>query len=275
MSTAVAVVTGGNKGIGYAIVKGLCSKFKGDVILTARDEGRGTAAVEQLKKEGANPKFHLLDIESVESIKKLRDFLRKEYGGLDVLVNNAAIAYKVASTAPFAEQAENTVRINYFCTLDVCHELFPLLRPHARVVNLSSSAGKLSHIPSKVIQSKFLDPGLTEQGLSSLMKQFVEDAKAGVHKEQGWANSSYQMSKIGVCALTFIQHRAFTKDNREDIVINSVHPGYVDTDMTSHKGPLTPDQGAEAPLYLALLPPNVDSPRGEYIWNDKTIASWI
>lgn len=275
MATRVAVVTGSNKGIGYAVVKGLCSKFSGDVILTARDEGRGRAAVEQLKKEGANPKFHLLDIESIESIRKLKDFLLKEYGGLDVLVNNAAIAYKVSSTAPFSEQAENTVRVNYFKTLDVCHELFPLLRPHARVVNISSSAGRLSNIPSKELQSKFLDPELTEQSLSALMKQFVEDAKTGACKEKGWANSTYQMSKIGLTALTFMQHRAFTKDSREDIVINAVHPGYVDTDMSSHKGPLTPDQGAEAPLYLALLPPNVDSPRGEYIWNDKTIAAWI
>lgn len=54
--------------------------------------------------------------------------------------------------------------------------------------------------------------------------------------------------------------------------MNSVHPGYVDTDMTSHKGPWTIDQGAAAPLYLALDAP--DSVRGEYVWKDCKIASW-
>ena len=46
----VAVVTGSNKGIGLAIVKGLVAKFEGDVYLTSRSEERGLAAVEQLKK---------------------------------------------------------------------------------------------------------------------------------------------------------------------------------------------------------------------------------
>lgn len=54
--------------------------------------------------------------------------------------------------------------------------------------------------------------------------------------------------------------------------MNSVHPGYVDTDMTSHRGPLTIDQGAEAPLYLALDAP--DSVRGKYVWYTKEIVDW-
>lgn len=275
MSTKVAIVTGSNKGIGFAIVRALCSKFAGDVYLTARDKDRGLSAVKELQKEGLNPKFHLLDIENTESIKTLASFITKEYGGIDVLVNNAAIAYKVNSTAPFSEQAENTVKINFYATLNVCKELFPLLKPHARVINVSSSAGRLSNIPSKELQQKFLNKNLSEQQLCELMDQFIKDAKDGVHSEKGWANSTYQVSKIGLNALTFIQHRKFLSDSRPDIVINAVHPGYVDTDMSSHKGILTPDQGAEAPVYCALLPPGVESPRGQYIWNDKTIAKWL
>ncbi|GFT76009.1 carbonyl reductase 1 [Nephila pilipes] len=274
MAERVAVVTGSNKGIGFAIVRALCSKFDGDVFLTARDADRGKAAVEKLKSEGLNPKFHLLDISSEDSIKSLASFLKMEYGGLDVLVNNAAIAYKMADTAPFAEQAENTIRVNFFDTLNVCHHLLPLLKPHARVVNVTSSAGELPYITGKELQQKISSETLTEEELCSLMKQFVEDAKAGVHEKNGWGNRAYCISKIGVNALTFIQHRKFLEDQRRDIVVNAVHPGYVDTDMTSHKGVLTPDQGAEAPTYLALLPPNVKSPRGEFVWNDKTIRPW-
>ncbi|KAH9513986.1 NADH-cytochrome b5 reductase [Bulinus truncatus] len=94
MSTKVAVVTGANKGLGFAIVRGLCKAFEGDVYLTARDEGRGKAAVAELEKEDLHPKFHQLDISDHESIVRLKDFLQTNYGGLDLLVNNAAIAYE-------------------------------------------------------------------------------------------------------------------------------------------------------------------------------------
>ena len=63
--------------------------------LVARDEGRGLEAVEALKKEGLTPKFHQLDILSDESVKKIGAFIVDNYGGLDVLVNNAGITYKV------------------------------------------------------------------------------------------------------------------------------------------------------------------------------------
>ncbi|XP_013789139.1 carbonyl reductase [NADPH] 1-like [Limulus polyphemus] len=275
MARKVAVVTGGNKGIGYAVVKELCQKFNGDVILAARDEARGKDAVEQLKALNLNPVYHQLDIDDTSSISQLKDFLHKEYGGLDILVNNAAIAYKMASTTPDAEQAENSINTNFFGTLNVCKALFPILRPHARVVNVSSSAGRLSNIPNKELQKKFLVSNLTEEELCGLMKEFVSDAKAGLKREKGWAHTNYMMSKIGVSALTFLQQREFDKDSREDLVVNAVHPGYVNTDMTSGKGVRTIEEGAEPIVYAALLPPNIKSPKGEYIWEDSKVVSWV
>lgn len=82
-----------------------------------------------------------MDIDNLDSIAKFRDFIKSTHGGLDVLVNNAAMAYKGNAKEPFSEQAENTCRVNFFSTMNCCNELFPLLRPHARVVNVSSSAG--------------------------------------------------------------------------------------------------------------------------------------
>ena len=98
-------------------------------------------------------------------------------------------------------------------------------------------------------------------------------AKAGTHLQAGWSNSTYVASKIGVTALAYIHQAIFNTDAREDIVVNAVHPGYIDTDMTSHKGHLTPDQGAVAPVYCALLPENTEI-KGKYIWCDKTLAEW-
>ncbi|XP_069126393.1 carbonyl reductase [NADPH] 1-like [Argopecten irradians] len=274
-NTRVAVVTGSNKGIGYAIVRGLCKQFQGDVFLTARNKDLGLKAVEDLKKEGCNAKFHQLDITKTDTINKLKSFLQETYGGLDVLVNNAGIAYKQASTAPFSEQAEVTVQTNFNGTLAVCEALFPLLRPNARVVNVSSMASQYALKKCKLdLQKRLVDiPRLSMEDLKTLMKDFVDAAKKGKHGDLGWPDSAYGASKIGVTVMTLIQQRDLLKDTRKDIVVNACCPGYVDTDMTSHKGHKTIDQGADTPLYLALLPPNTTSPKGNYV-SDRKIGPW-
>ena len=99
----VAVVTGSNKGIGLAIVSRLCKEFDGEVILTSRNERLGKEAIEKLEAEGLKPKYHQLDITSFESIDRLKQHLVQQYGGLDVLVNNAGIAYKSASTGLYIQ----------------------------------------------------------------------------------------------------------------------------------------------------------------------------
>lgn len=280
-SSRVALVTGSNKGIGFAIVKELCAKFDGVVYLTSRDESRGRVAVEELRKQGFQPHYHQLDIDDEASVLKLRDYLQSTYGGLDVLVNNAAIAYKAAATEPFSEQAAVTLRTNFFNTYRVCSILFPILKSHARVVNVSSSAGHLQKIPGNdavavALREKLSSSDLTAEELLKLMQDFVEAAQTGDHQKLGWPNSAYSTSKIGISSLTRIQQRSFDRDAREDIIVNSCHPGYVDTDMTSHKGPLTIEQGAVAPTWLALLPPNVvENPKGGYVWYDKQIVDWV
>eukprot|EP00057_Strongylocentrotus_purpuratus_P014249 XP_011668723.1 PREDICTED: uncharacterized protein LOC105440375 [Strongylocentrotus purpuratus] len=95
----------------------------------------------------------------------------------------------------------------------------------------------------------------TEQGIVDLMTEFISAAKEVKKKELGWGSSNYGVSKLGVIALTRIQGQDIIKDSgREDILINCCCPGNVATDMSSHKGPLTIDQGAVTPVYLALLP---------------------
>ncbi|CAG9569839.1 unnamed protein product [Danaus chrysippus] len=268
MSSKIAVVTGANKGIGFAIVRGLCKRFDGIVYLTSRDENRGAEAVAELEKEGLNPKYHQLDITEPKSVEVFRDYVKEKYGGIDVLVNNAAIAFKGNAPDPVAVQAEQTLFVNYFSLVSTCEILFPILRKGARVVNVSSSAGHLSNIPSKKLVARFQDPNLTIPELSELMNRYIEAAKQGTQATE-WGNSSYAVSKVGVTALTKIQQRLLMD---RDIKVNAVHPGYVNTDMSSHKGPLSIDEGAAAPLFLALDAP--DSVRGEYVWYNKKIVSW-
>jgi len=274
MAKKVAVVTGSNKGIGFAIVRALCKNFDGDVFSTSRDEGRGKDAVEALKKEGLNPKFHQLDINDHASIVKLRDFLKENYQGLDCLVNNAGIAFKQAATEPFSEQAQVTNQTNFFATLDICQVLFPLLRPHARVSNVSSLVSQMSLAKcSDAMKARFTDPNIKMEELTSLIKDFIAAAQDGSHQDKGFSNSSYGMSKVGVTVMSMIQQRELDAAGSDDIVVNACCPGYVSTDMSSHKGHLTIDQGAETPVFCALLPPNVSSPRGKFL-REKKVADW-
>ncbi|KAF6203902.1 hypothetical protein GE061_002240 [Apolygus lucorum] len=274
MSQKVAVVTGSNKGIGFATVRNLCSQFDGIVYLTARDEDRGKRAVEELNKEGLKPAFHKLDIDDKSSIDKFAAFIKEKHGGLDVLVNNAAILIWHDSPEPLLKQAEETLKTNYYALKDVCNALFPLLRPHARVVTVSSAAGFLQRINNEELRSRYADPNLTVEDLDKLVQEYIEDVKAGTQTEKGYS-SPYSVSKIAASALARIQQKKFLEDPREDIVINHVHPGFVDTDLVQHKGPLTIEEGSVASTYAALLPKNCESPKGEYLWYDKQIVDWV
>jgi len=270
----VAVVTGSNKGIGLAIVRSLCQKFDGHVYLTARSVERGVAAVEFLQSEGLSPKFHQLDIDDVGSIEKLRDFLLGEYGGLDVLINNAGIAFKVKDEAPFGVQAEETVKTNYFGTLNVSNALLPIVRRGGRVVNVSSliSASSIKKCSSD-LQDLFRSASITEEQLSQKMREFVQHAKQGTHGDAGFPPSAYGVSKIGVTVLTRVHARRLTEEGRKDVLVNCCCPGRVRTDMSTPSSPKSPDEGAETPVYLALLPPGAKDPHGQYL-SDKTVQPW-
>ncbi|XP_078595210.1 carbonyl reductase [NADPH] 1-like [Branchiostoma floridae x Branchiostoma japonicum] len=270
----VAVVTGANKGIGLAIVKGLCKQFDGTVYLTARDESKGQEAVKELNEQGCQPRFHQLDVLSLDSIHRFKQHLEKEHQGLDVLVNNAGVMYGRSNPTPLVEQVEVTMGINFFGLLNLTKALTPLLKPHARIVNVSSGLGDLSYVTPERRQT-FQSKQLTEEELVQMMEQFVSDVKSGVHEEKGWKMEplAYRVSKMGATALSMVQQRQFDADPAADIVVNAVCPGWVRTDMGGPNAGRSVDKGAETPIYLALLPPNVSSPRGEFL-RDKKILSF-
>ncbi|CAL1532446.1 unnamed protein product [Lymnaea stagnalis] len=303
MDTKVAVVTGSNKGVGFAIVRALCRQFDGDVYLTESsktskhicckgmtaitfdktspqiDVGRGYLDLIALetRAEGRPPANNgegkVCTRNDHESVVRLRDFLKKTYGGLDILVNNAGIVFNDDSI-PFVEQVAATTRTNFFSTLEACQVLFPILRPHSRVVNLSSMSSQMGLARcSEALRARFTDSNLTMDELRALVNKFVETAKVNKHLEAGFCGSSYFLSKIGVTVMSMIQQREIDSQGANDIVVNACCPGYVATDLTNHQGSLTIDEGAATPVYCALLPPNINSPRGKFI-REKKIADW-
>lgn len=173
-------VTGANKGIGFGIVKDLCSDFDGVVYLTSRDEERGRKAIQELNELGYHPLYFQLDLDDEASVLKLRDHLLNTYNGLDVLVNNAAIMFPMTTPKEeYGKVAKKTVETNFYNTKRLCEVLFPLLRPHSRVVNLTSDDGHLSkvagHEPeAEKLRNRFSDPSLTIEQLCCLMDEFVE-----------------------------------------------------------------------------------------------------
>lgn len=271
----VAIVTGSNKGIGLAVVQALCKQFTGDVYLTSRDVGRGTAAVEKLKTEGLDPKFHQLDITDPNSVRAAREYFEKSYGGVDVLINNAGIAFKMADTTPFGIQAEVTLKTNFFATRDMCNTFMPIIKPGGRVVNVSSVMGAMAlGRCSPELQARFRSNDITEEELVGLMERFVKEAQAGVHQEHGWPDTAYGISKTGLTVLTMIQARQLLRDRPgDDVLLNCCCPGWVRTDMTGPNAPLTVEQGAVTPVYLAMLPPGATEPQGKYV-ADKKVQRW-
>ncbi|XP_041478953.1 carbonyl reductase [NADPH] 1-like [Lytechinus variegatus] len=274
-------ITGSNKGIGLQVVRVLCRHFGQDgiVYLTARNEGRGLAAVELLQKEGLNPKFHLLDISDQANIDRFRDDLEKEHGGIDILINNAAVYLRGFNPEiPLDEESVQTIKVNFFGLRDVCKSLFPLVRSGGRIVNVASWLGyRLFEEELSDGMKERIRRIQAEEDIVELMNDFMSACKMDKIEESGWAPFPYEVSKLGVILLTINQASLMSRDNtKNDVIINSCCPGFVDTDMTSNIDPRVPGfpklsvaEGADTPVYLALLPPGTKDMHGNFVMNRK------
>ncbi|GLT84578.1 hypothetical protein SLE2022_027990 [Rubroshorea leprosula] len=271
-----AVVTGANKGIGLGICKQLASKGVA-VVLTARDERRGIEAVEKLKESGLSEfiLFHQLDVADPASIASLADFIKTQLGKLDILVNNAGITGALVDgdalrASGFGkpgvqinwseiitethELADEGLKTNYYGAKRMCGALIPLLQlsDSPRIVNVSSSMGKLTNVSNEWAKAVFNDiENLTEEKVDEVLNQYLKDFKEGSLENKGWpANmSAYTLSKAAMNAYTSVLAKKCP-----NFCINCVCPGFVKTDVNYNTGILSVEEGAEGPVRLALLP---------------------
>ncbi|KAI9109961.1 hypothetical protein K1719_019002 [Acacia pycnantha] len=286
-----AVVTGGNKGMGFQICKQLASSGI-TVVLTARDEKRGLEAVEKLKSESSvsgEVFFHKFDVtDPSASLSSLANFIKTKFGKLDILVNNAGIfgliidrdaLMTATSQGDFAakiergeafdlskivtenyELAEACVKTNYYGPKVLCEGLIPLLQlsDSPRIVNVSSSFGSLEKFPSGWSKEVLSDnESLTEEKVEEVLKQFLADYKEGSLETKGWPTvtyTNYTVSKACLNAYTRILAK-----NYPSLCVNSVCPGYVKTDMTFNTGLYTVEEGVESIVRVALLPDGTQS----------------
>lgn len=233
----VALVTGANKGIGFAVARGLGTEgFR--VAVGARDDARRDAAVEKLRADGVDAFGVALDVTSDRSVAAAAQAIDAEAGRLDVLVNNAGISGRFDGgaqdpTTLDLDVLRTVLDTNVLGVVRVTNAMLPLLeRSRApRIVNMSSDMGSLELHTGPIL-------------------------------------ATYASSKTMVNALT-VQYARRLADG--PVVVNSACPGYVATDFTGHAGPRTPEQGAAIAIRLACLPD--DGPRGGF-FNEAGLVPW-
>jgi NAD(P)-dependent dehydrogenase (short-subunit alcohol dehydrogenase family) len=239
--TRIVLVTGANKGIGLEIARQLAEAGV-TVIIGARDPERGRTAAETLAARGLTVEAIRIDLNDGNSITAAAETIRERYGRLDILVNNAGIvdAEDGPPTSASPEAARRIMETNFIGTLAVTQAMLPLLRLSAagRIVNLSSSLGSLA------VNGDPTSPYYSARLIG------------------------YNASKAALNMLT-VQLAAELRGT--PIVVNSVSPGYVKTDLTGHTGFMTPEEGARLPVEYALLGEDAVSgrfvePAGETPW---------
>ncbi|KAG0588033.1 hypothetical protein KC19_2G210200 [Ceratodon purpureus] len=274
----VVVITGSNQGIGYEIARQLAQNGL-TVIVTARSEERGKAAVEALRKElGTEAQdlvaFHLLDVTSDESVAALAQWLRQTYGGVDILVNNAAISR--------AETEEKIVDTNYYGVKRVTKAILPLLRPSpagARVINVTSDLGALKHLSNKYRDEWKDRDQITEDQVDHFIQQYLGELKEGTWKSGGWQENyaSYAVTKVALNAYTSVLAREVGPET-EKVYVNCFNPGFAITNLNDYLGlstlhASTLQEAAMTGIWLALHP--VGGPHGKYLDRKNLgIAEW-
>ncbi len=236
----IALVTGANRGIGRETARQL-ARLGYEVIGTSRNPEQGDRVARELASDGI-VHFHPLDVTDASSIRALGKWVRETQGRLDVLVNNAGIfpdaGGSVSGTALSAMKApleilQAAMETNVYGPFLLCQEFLPMMlkQGHGRVVNVSSGMGQLSEM------------------------------------EGGYPG--YRLSKTSLNALT----RMFAAEMGEgvDVLINSVCPGWVKTDMGGAGAERTPEKGAETLVWLATLPQG--GPSGGF-FRDREAIAW-
>jgi NAD(P)-dependent dehydrogenase (short-subunit alcohol dehydrogenase family) len=234
-----ALVTGANKGIGFAIAEAL-GRLGHRVVLGARDEVAGTDAAARLIAQGIDASALRLDVTSDASVAAAAAELEERIGTFDVLVNNAGISgafdpvtWGQDPTTIDLDVLRGVVDTNVYGVIRVTNAMLPLLRRSdaPRIVNTSSSMGSLGRQPGPVM-------------------------------------AVYSSSKTFLNGITVQYARAFADT---PVIVNAACPGLVATDFNGFAGDRTPEQGAATAVRLATLPD--DGPRGGF-FEDDGVVPW-
>ena len=228
------VVTGANRGIGYEIARQLAIKGH-EVIMAARDLRKGEEAQAQLKAEGLSVELRKLDVGSELSVQQFAHKISSEHAHLDGLVNNAGVFLDRSSTLERVEMPifRQTMEINFYGPMLLIRGLLPMLR--------NSQDARIINLSS---------------GLGAL------NGMSGGY-------SSYRISKTAMNAMTAIFAAELAGDN---VLVNSVCPGWVQTEMGGTGATRTVEEGADTPVWL-MMEDRGSLPNGKFL-RDRQVIDW-
>jgi NAD(P)-dependent dehydrogenase (short-subunit alcohol dehydrogenase family) len=233
----VALVTGSNRGLGFETCKQLAEKGI-TPILTSRNPEAGLQAAKKLENLGLSVVHQTLDVVDQKSIARVYELISKQFGKLDILINNAGV-FRDDTDSPegaslFTTQIDTirtTLETNTFGAIRMIQTFVPLMKKqnYGRIVNISSGMGQLSEMNGK------------------------------------WP--AYRISKTALNAVTRIAADELQESN---ILVNSVCPGWVKTDMGGPDAELTPTEAVDTIVWLATLPDR--GPTGGFFRERQQIA---
>jgi NAD(P)-dependent dehydrogenase (short-subunit alcohol dehydrogenase family) len=248
--TRIALVTGANQGVGRHVAKELAANGA-TVLVGSRDFERGAAAAAEIGS-GAVP--IQLDVTDPGSIAAAAERIRREFGRLDLLVNNAAISNTRRGRSSLREYMETTRAsnasldelravwdTNVFGVLAVYQAMLPLLRrsPDARIVNVSSGVGSLTA---------------------------NADPASPYHASYG---PVYPASKTALNAITLAM---MIELESTAIKVNLVTPGFTKTNLNGYEGTQSVEDGSREVVRVALLGP--DGPTGTFTRWENAAIPW-
>lgn len=236
-STRLALVTGGNRGIGLEVARLLAGQGH-HVIIGARDGAKSRAAADLLSKNGGKAGSVSLDVANQASVTDAVADIAARFGDIDILVNNAAVlidtpgGFRAGVFDLTDETLRNTFETNVLGPARLVRAIVPGMRArgYGRVVNVSSMAGQLSDMSS--------------------------------------GYPAYRMSKTALNALTRTLAAEVAETN---IKVNSVCPGWCRTDMGGAEAVRTAEQGADTIAWLATLP---DDGPSSLFFRDRKVIAW-
>ena len=213
----IALVTGANRGLGFETCKQL-SQLGVTVLLTSRDPTKGEVAAKQLIDKGLDVIFYQLDVSDRSNIKDIFTKIENQFGRLDILINNAAILYDKDQSTMNAdlELVNKALTTNLFGPWLLCQAFIPLME--------KNGYGRIVNVSS---------------------------GAASMHYMEGGA-PAYGISKVALNALT---RKLASELGRKNVLVNSVDPGWVATDMGGHGGRPIED-GCRGIVWAATLPNN-------------------